>query len=215
MNYEDLVDDLNASLQVMSDSGRTAISPTGIRTFLAEERGLITSVTAQEAQLREQNRKNLILTAEATDPADSYRAAIEAAQTAITNVLESIVTPRCDNTFENVSNRGAAQTVARKRQNAARALDICNMYGRPRFVKRCIQQWIGGRDCSHVSGLDVRLMPAVPDGIRWSAPYQRCEPCARVAYQASANHGLTVLPSLFDRLSNRWSGDFSCVRLYR
>jgi len=92
---------------------------------------------------------------------------------------------------------------------------ITAMYGRPRFVKRCIQQWIEGRDCSHVSGLDVRLMPAVPDGIRWSAPYQRCEPRARVAYQASANHGPTVLPSLFDRLSNRWSGDFSCVRLYR
>jgi len=46
-------------------------------------------------------------------------------------------------------------------------------------------------------------MPAVPDGIRWSAPYQRCEPYARVAYQASSDHGLTVLPSLFDRLSNQ------------
>lgn len=46
-------------------------------------------------------------------------------------------------------------------------------------------------------------MPAVPDGIRWSAPYQRCELYARVAYQASADHGLTVLPSLSDRLSNQ------------
>ncbi|WP_354675245.1 hypothetical protein [Cupriavidus alkaliphilus] len=87
MNYEDLVDDLNASLQVISDSGRTAISPAGIRTFLSEERGLITSVTAQEAQLREQNRKNLILTAGATEPSDSYKAAIEAGQTAINTAI--------------------------------------------------------------------------------------------------------------------------------
>lgn len=84
----------------------------------------------------------------------------------------------------------------------------------PRLVKRCNQKCVGGRDCSDVSGLDVRLMPAVPDGIRWLAPHQRREPCARVAYQASANHGLTVLPSLFDRPSNRFSGELTGVLLF-
>ncbi|MGX6564755.1 hypothetical protein [Cupriavidus necator] len=84
MNKEDIIEDLKAALKRVADNGHTIISPAALRAFLAEEEPLVTNLPwPDEAEHREKNRNKLILSATAPDPGESYKAAIEAGQTAI------------------------------------------------------------------------------------------------------------------------------------
>ncbi len=83
MLREDILKDLESSLEVIKNKGHTVISPAALEAFISKEKDLITTPSLGERQLREENKRELVLSARATDPAESYKAAIEAGQTTI------------------------------------------------------------------------------------------------------------------------------------
>ncbi|WP_367395177.1 hypothetical protein [Cupriavidus sp. Agwp_2] len=70
-------------MEVIQKKGHTIVSPAAIKAFLDEERRLLAIQSPEGTKLREGNRLGLVMSARATDPAESFKGATDAGQTTV------------------------------------------------------------------------------------------------------------------------------------